>query len=71
MGGKLIDNNYLRMKGRLTTTESTALIEILKTDPEARFMWVKVLTSKDQVIFIAVCYFPLKGSRYKWMERRV
>ena len=39
-------------------------IEILKTDLEARFMWVKVLTSKDQVIFIAVCYFPPRGSRY-------
>ena len=39
-------------------------IEILKTDPEAHFMWVKVLTSKDQVIFIVVRYFPPKGSRY-------
>ena len=39
-------------------------IEILKKDLEARFMWVKILTSKDQVIFIAVCYFPPKGSRY-------
>ena len=39
-------------------------IEILKTDLEARFMWVKVLTSKDQAIFIAICYFPSKGSQY-------
>ena len=27
-------------------------------------MWVKALTSKDQAIFIVMCYFPLKGSRY-------
>ena len=40
------------------------MIEILKTNLEVHFMWVKVLTSKDQVIFIAVCYFPPKGSRY-------
>ena len=34
------------------------------TDLEARFMWVKVLTSKDHVVFFAIFYFPLKGSRY-------
>ena len=27
-------------------------------------MWVKVLTSKDHAIFVAICYFPSKGSRY-------
>ena len=39
-------------------------IKILKTNLEARFMWVKVLTRKDQAIFIAICYFPPKGAWY-------
>ena len=39
-------------------------MEIMKIDPEARFMWVKVSTSKDQAVFFAICYFPPKGSRY-------
>ena len=39
-------------------------IEILRTDPEAHFMWVKVSTSKDQAVFFAICYFAPKESRY-------
>ena len=27
-------------------------------------LWVNVLTAEDQAIFIAICYFPLKGSCY-------
>ena len=27
-------------------------------------MWIKVLITKDYAIFIAICYFPLKGFHY-------
>ena len=39
-------------------------IEVLSIDLEARFMWIKFLLAKEQTIFIAICYFPPKGSRY-------
>ena len=39
-------------------------IQILTIDIEARYIWARILITSDQAIYVAICYFPPKGSRY-------
>ena len=43
-------------------------IEIPQTNPQTPFMWIKVLANKVHTIFIVICYFPPKWSRYNMVE---
>ena len=37
-------------------------------DPEARYMWVRLQLSEARVLYIAICYFSPRGSRYATLE---
>ena len=39
-------------------------IQIVARDPEARFLWIRIELSADQIIYIALCYFAPTGSRF-------
>ena len=39
-------------------------VQVVARDPEARYMWIRLQLSEARVIYIALCYFPPRGSRY-------
>jgi len=39
-------------------------IQIVARDPEARFLWIRIELSVDQIIYIALCYFAPTGSKF-------
>lgn len=45
-------------------------IQVVARDPEARFLWIRMELSEDQLIYIALCYFAPTGSRFAVTEQK-
>ena len=45
-------------------------IQIEARDPEARFLWIRIELSADQIIYIALCYFAPTSSRFAVRQDR-
>ena len=48
----------------LVRREMQRRVQVVARDPEARYMWIRLQLSEIRVLYIALCYFSPRGSRY-------
>ena len=48
----------------LLPRELQGQVQMVAHDPEARYMWIRLQLSQSRTLYIALCYFSPRGSRY-------
>lgn len=52
----------------LLRREIQGRVQVVARDPKARYMWIRLQLSEARVLYIALCYFSPRGSRYATRE---
>ena len=53
----------------LVRREMQRRVQVVARDPDARYMWIRLQLSEIRVLYIALCYFSPRGSRYATLRR--